>query len=317
MAEAPLKVIFVAGAGRSGSTLLDRLLGAAPGACSVGELRQIWWLGLGENDFCGCGLLFRDCPFWQAAMAEAFGGFAGVDGEAARAEQSYLLRARHAPFLAWQRMPGPRSLREQQRRWAERALRLYRAIAHVSGGATIIDSSKNPMYGLLLSGLPEIDLRVIHLVRDSRAVAYSWAQRLKPHPLKGGEPAFKLTSHTRSAVWWNVANAYTELALPLRRRPYVRIRYEDLAREPAATVARLADFAGLPAIAPQASDSATFDLSAHHTVGGNPMRFEQGAIRVRSDEEWRTALDPGGRRVVTAITLPLLARYGYLRRNRP
>ncbi len=315
MVEAPLRVVFVAGAGRSGSTLLDRLLGSVAGACSVGELRQIWWLGLDENEFCGCGSPFQDCPFWGDVMREAFGGFGGVDGEAAWAGQSSLLKARNAVYLTSRRLPGGGGIREEQARWTERALRLYRAIATVSGGAAIIDSSKNPMYGLLLAGLPDVDLRVIHLVRDSRAVAYSWAQRLKPHPLKGGEPVFKLTSHTRSAVWWDVANAYTELAIPLRRRPFIRIRYEDLARVPARVVERLARFADLPAVAPQSGDATTFDLQAHHTIGGNPMRFEQGAIKVRSDEEWRTALGPGPRRLVTALTLPLLAKYGYLRRQ--
>src|SRR4028119_1802817 len=54
--------------------------------------------------------------------------------------------------------------------------RLYRAIQRVSGAGVIVDSSKRFSYAVLLSLLPFGDLRVVHLVRDSRAVAYSWAR---------------------------------------------------------------------------------------------------------------------------------------------
>ena len=35
---APLRVLYLGGMGRSGSTLLERMLGEVPGACSLGDL---------------------------------------------------------------------------------------------------------------------------------------------------------------------------------------------------------------------------------------------------------------------------------------
>ncbi len=49
------------------------------------------------------------------------------------------------------------------------------------GGLVIIDSSKYATDCLLLSQPPGVRVHAIHLVRDSRAVAYSW-QRRKPRP---------------------------------------------------------------------------------------------------------------------------------------
>src|SRR5438105_15565281 len=68
--EAPTTVLFIGGEGRSGSTLLDRMLGQLPGFFSTGELREVWNRGLIENLDCGCGLSFRSCSFWTAVGDE-------------------------------------------------------------------------------------------------------------------------------------------------------------------------------------------------------------------------------------------------------
>jgi len=305
-----LKVIFVAGAGRSGSTLLDLMLGASPGAVSVGELRHIWNLGFVQDEFCGCGEAFSACPFWRQVVDRAFAGSAAVDGAAVSAEQERLLRSRNVIGLAAARLASP-SLRRARAEWGERHLRLLRAIAATAGGAsTVVDSSKNPMYGLLLAALPEVDLRVIHLVRDSRAVAYSWTKRLKPHPLRDGEPVFDLAEDWQAGSWWLLANALSE-TLPALRRSYLRIRYEDLARRPAPVLAKICAFAGLEPVAHLPGVPAEYALGVHHTTGGNPLRWEHGITRIRPDTEWKTALAPTTRRAVTAMTFPLLVRYGY------
>src|SRR6266705_3371373 len=70
-----LRVLYIGGWGRSGSTLLDRMLGQVPGFFALGEVREIWQSGLRENRLCGCGASFRECPFWTRVGAEAFGGW--------------------------------------------------------------------------------------------------------------------------------------------------------------------------------------------------------------------------------------------------
>jgi hypothetical protein len=55
------------------------------------------------------------------------------------------------------------------------------------------------------------------------------------------------------------------------------------------------------------------DLGVAHTASGNPMRFTTGPVPIRLDDKWRSAMLPSNRRTVTALTFPLLQRYGYLR----
>jgi hypothetical protein len=42
------------------------------------------------------------------------------------------------------------------------------------------------------------------------------------------------------------------------------------------------------------------------------MRFSTGKIAIRPDERWRGGMPVAQRRVVTTLTLPLLAGYGYV-----
>jgi len=48
-----------------------------------------------------------------------------------------------------------------------------------------------------------------------------------------------------------------------------------------------------------------------HTVAGNPVRMQSGPLKLRVDDAWRAAMPAGDRRLVTLLTFPLLARYGY------
>ena len=72
-----MKVLFLAGKGRSGGTLLANLLGQVPGFFNVGELNRLWDWGLVSNYLCGCGVPVRECPTWTAILDEADARLAG------------------------------------------------------------------------------------------------------------------------------------------------------------------------------------------------------------------------------------------------
>ena len=88
-------ILYVGSYGRSGSTLLGRVLAEAPGTVCLGETRYVWSRGLLDNAQCGCGVPFRSCPFWTAVGVEAFDGWAAVDAERLSEldRQTNLLRA--------------------------------------------------------------------------------------------------------------------------------------------------------------------------------------------------------------------------------
>ncbi|MGZ4470446.1 MAG: hypothetical protein ACXVXM_00620 [Nocardioidaceae bacterium] len=52
-------------------------------------------------------------------------------------------------------------------------------------------------------------------------------------------------------------------------------------------------------------------LGENHLVDGNPVRFSRGPVALLPDDEGRARMPDRARRTVTALTLPLLAAYGY------
>jgi len=308
-------VLYIGGRGRSGSTILARTLGQIPGFVHVGELWQIWYRGLRKNERCGCGQPFYSCEFWNAVGAEAFGGWNNVDVDEMMALRPFLKRQRYAPHyaLAAKTSIRPRKLNTLLEEYGPILERLYRAIQMVSGAGVIVDSSKRLSYAVVLSQLPFADLRVLHLVRDSRAVAYSWA-RSTESVVGGGTLVSRLSPTYQSRVWSLQNYSYGFLS---GFAPLSRLRYEDFVNDPTRYLAEALTGVGfgdevdsLPVVRGR-----EISLSVEHTVSGNPDRFRTGNIVLELDEQWKAKMRSSDKNVVTALTAPLLLKYGYLGRN--
>jgi hypothetical protein len=305
-----VKVVYIGGSGRSGSTLLGLLLGELPGYFSAGELRFVWRRGLAENRLCGCGERFRDCSFWSAVGEAAFGGWDAVDPQALLDLEGRLNRHRFIPAML---RPGaaPRFQHDLERYRAILAS-LYGAVQQVSGCEVLVDGTKEAQYAFLLRDAAGIDLRVIHLVRDSRGVAFSWNKAFSDN----GSDALAPLDHVppaRSAVLWEAENALFHLLARLGA-PSALLRYETLVASPRRELERVLAEVGLP-IATEALDFLEQDrvpLARQHSVSGNPMRFHDGAVALNVDEEWRNGMRRADRSLVSLITFPLLLRYGYM-----
>jgi hypothetical protein len=189
--------------------------------------------------------------------------------------------------------------------------KLYRGLATVTGSRGIVDSSKPPGYALMLSRVPGIDLRVVHLVRDSRAVAYSWLRKKLKHEIDGQKIYMDPRYPFRVGLDWMRVNILSELLRQRANLKYLFVRYEDFVAQPRTTLERIGafvaeDFSRLPF-----TGDRTVELHDQHFSFGNPMQYEHGRIEIRSDDEWRTNMRPADQRVVFAVTWPLLVRYGY------
>lgn len=306
-APASVKVIYIGGSGRSGSTLVDRIIGQIPGYVSAGELRTVWLAGLGQNRLCGCGQPFLECPFWQRVGEEAFGGWSHVDpneAEASLASFTYLDALRRL-------RPGSSPAPPREKELTRLLARLYAGIAAATGGATIVDSSKGPRYALMLSSVPAIDLRAIHLVRDSRGVAYSWSKEVTRPDTPGREVQMPRFPAAVAAARWFAQNAYMELLG--HRVPVTRLRYETFMENPRGELLRVLGDLGqsVPASALAFLGDDSVRLGPNHTVMGNPMRMAIGDVPLRTDAAWRRRLPRLQRAQVTAMTWPMLIRYGY------
>jgi hypothetical protein len=121
-------------------------------------------------------------------------------------------------------------------------------------------------------------------------------------------------SPSRSALLWNAHNASFGV-LGRLGVPVLRVRYEEMLADPVATLRGIARFADLPeptlSFLRESDDGYVADLGPSHSAAGNPMRFTIGTVPLRRDEAWRRSLPAGQRRLVGALTAPLLSAYGY------
>jgi Sulfotransferase family len=305
-------VLYIAGTGRSGSTVLANVLGEVAGCVSVGELRYLWERGLIENRLCGCGAAFLDCPFWGEVLQAAFGD-ALPDAARMQALQGKAARMRSLPRLLLARGRSDR-VTAGTGGLPEHLQRLYAAVLQVSGARVVVDSSKLPSHAVLLDSTPGLDVTVVHLVRDPRAAAFSW-RRKKEQPDRRTPGYMERRGVGKSVALWLVWNAAIEFLWRGRRDRYVRVSYEDFVADPRIAVTRICAAAGIPvdtaATAGVFLADRTVRLGVSHTVAGNPARLRHGPVALRLDDEWASAMPVRDRLLVTVGAAPLLGRYGY------
>jgi len=302
------RVVYIMGHGYSGSTLLTFLLSTHPQIATIGEL------GIAprakaelrpEDYLCSCRAPVRDCGFWQRVSQEmserghsfdiwdADLDFRARDGGIA----DVLLRAvQRGPVLETARTAGLRLVpgaRREMDRIVSRIGSLAEIVAGIKGCEVFLDSSKRPERATLMQRSGEFDLRVIHLVRDGRAVSWSSIKHLGIGP----EDA------ARSWLADNQASENARRYFPADR--WMTLRYEDLCADPDGTLARIHGFSGIPS----RNGFHNFRAVDHHIIG-NQMRLSSTS-EIRLDESWKTALTPEQLATIDRLVAPLNRRYGY------
>lgn len=305
------KVLFIGGLGRSGSTLVESLLNELPQTIAVGETVHLWERGLRDQERCGCGLPFAQCEHWTQVGATAFGGWDKLDLDRIIDLRWSVDRSRRLPQIL-------RSLRNgvissDQQVYLDHLRAVLLASAEVAGGPEIIlESSKHLSTAALLSLDPALDVRVLHLVRDPRGVAYSWTKQVKrPEADDQLMPVYK---PSRTAGRW-VSDNLGFQRLAAEGIPTLTLRYEDFLAEPAATLTFITQLMGLdqPVDFPFLDGNRAQLSTPMHSIAGNPLRFGSDELVLRLDDAWKTKLDPSAQRVVTTICRPVLGRFGYKR----
>lgn len=180
--------------------------------------------------------------------------------------------------------------------------------AAAKNGSVLIDSSKDPAYAAALDRIPGVRSHLIHVVRDPRAAF--WSRVRKSHGGSGDDSALLAT---RFAGSWLRTNFLAELAMRKHQSGRTtRVRYEDFMANPAGVLLDISTMVGIDPGPLPLQGPTTAILRPNHTASGNArVRFKSGPVELKLDDEWRSELDPTGRRTVTALSAPLLIRYGY------
>jgi hypothetical protein len=222
-----------------------------------------------------------------------------------------LLRLRASRrAIAWSREPD--KLLRDHGYYLDALARLYPAMQSVSGAELLVDSSKTASYASILAATPGLDLRLLHLVRDPRAAAYSWLSP-KASPDRPGTSSMDRLGAAKSAALWVLWNRSVESLMSANPHlPGLRLTYEEFVTKPAATLRQVVDRL-CPELGTEQLPVVGQDvlLVTSHTVSGNADRMRRGQVRLNPDERWKEGLGAHNQLAVLAIGAPSMRRYGY------
>jgi len=252
-----IRVLYIMGTARSGSTVLEILLAHGERCLGVGELTAIVQDGFIENKPCSCGAPFNQCTFWGKVKEKL-----ALSPEALQewAELQHKVEW-HTGFL--RQCFGLLSACDWER-YCEYNRKLLQALREISGAAIIVDSSKYAGRAFALSRMNGVDLRVICLTRSPEGLMASFQ---KPNK-----------DEQRPKKPWAVFRYYVFVMISLRvalKRlggRTARLRFEDLIADPVAAISEIGEKNEVIVgdVVGKLKRNETFEVG--HLVTGNRLR---------------------------------------------
>jgi Sulfotransferase family len=216
-------VIYVMGAGRSGSTIVGVTLGNCGEVFYAGEL-DAWLSRSGEPQLDDP----RRTRFWSRVREQVAGAPELFGWEAQRAIERSI-----SPFRV-HKWRARRRLREPYRRVTEN---LYQAVSRVAGTPLIVDTSHYPLRARELQALDGIDLFLLYLMRDPQRVVASFNRT--------DVAQYSKSTLTTNVYLWltNLLSVWVFLRQDRERRVFVR--YENFVADPEGVVREILERAGV------------------------------------------------------------------------
>ena len=302
MDNSKIKVLYIAGFERSGSTILNRVLGQIDGFVAWGELRDIWQHGIAENRPCTCGNLFADCLAWQQVFDKAFDDIDQLNLSKIKELQE---KTRLMVLPHYFGIMKDESFKQKANQYFTYLEKLYQAIQLTTGSKVIVDSTKASWYGYVLGLLPSIDLSVVHIVRNPKGICYS----LERHKQKG-EPESQWYNPLHASLSWNFKNYAVEMLLNSPEKRYLRISYEDFIQNPQMIIESILDLIEEKVTSLPFVDRTTVKMGVDHIITGSPSsRSNIGTVKLLPDEKWKQSMNILDKALITSLTFPCFKKY--------
>ena len=282
-------VVYIMGCGRSGTTILDIILGSHSGFLSVGELNNFKeaWL---KKKICSCGVSVQECE-----IGKNIGNLFLNKLDLYR----YNIERQRSLGKHFFNLYDPQKLQV----YNFYIYTIFNKIKKTSFARVIIDSSKSVGRAFALLKNDMIKVKVIHLIRDPRGVCYSFQKKNIITPEKN---VFVFL------LYWNIINLLGSLVGLLYGKKYVlRIKYEDIVSNYNKTLDQLAVFLEEDLTDLKKKLKESMPLDKGHISSGNRIRTQKQPVKLKSDFEWLIKLPLYKRVIITILCFPLMLIYGY------
>ena len=276
------EILYIMGTGRSGTTILEVLLTTSERVVGSGELKHIVRDGFIRDVQCSCGKPTRECALWSEVLEHTRWSQEECAEIAAAIER---IEAHRAFASVWLGTAGERSIERHR----ETTARILRSIRRATRADLVVDSSKYPSRALLLDRAFPGKVRVVCVTRSAQGLLAAFRKQ------NDGEQRPKST-WAASAYYLYVLFCMRLVRAKLKDRCFV-VRFEDLKRDPIATLRAIEEWSGYSFAGSTAKIAAGEHFDVGHIVTGNRLR-KRG--RVQFDPS-SSSKEGGGRAVMASL----------------
>ena len=303
-----IRYVCMPGSPYTGSTLLGSILNRHPACASIGAATGLSRIVELPSYRCSCGKLFTECEFWSyiADRTAALGhpvhvyqtGFWNTHLRVSRNRllNVVLVRSLASTWLNQARdavVGRVSGISEAVSDMGWNTWALAAAILEKTGKTVFVDTARDHQRPKYLATHPQLDVKVIHLIRDPRGTSASMMKNM----------GLDVAVAARRWKWYNIEADRVRRYLP--PESWMTLRYEDLCADPPGTMDRISDFMGVPR-APIPLGPAEQE---QHIIG-NPMRLK-ALGEIREDRSWQERLSPTDLGVIASIVGPTSHRFAY------
>jgi hypothetical protein len=268
-----VKIIYIAGAGHSGSTLLNLLIGSGSNTISVGELKRLKIVSQEKKEkgkrranasfICDCGVKLKECKLWGKVLKEIDEDKLIPYSTTMKEKKELLMRIL---FNIKKEIP---KYKENEKLYAaiiKNAKKIKNKDVEI-----VIDSSKDLKHLAYLNELENVDLKVIHLIRDGRGVINSYK---------------KLGKNCIKSYWyWLETNFFIKRFLKkYMEKRYMILSYEKFVENPEKYLDRINKSFGTEVDIENYIKET--NAGQHHNFAGNWMRRKE-IKKIKYDQSWK------------------------------
>lgn len=288
------EVIYISSDERSGSTMLDLMLGNHSKITSLGEVHHLHAYATENRDIynpvhplvCMCGRKILECDFWIKVEKKLGIPIKDLRMRLLYSPKKYYknIECNEYNLLTFFKLKFMRkcnfffpelfNIKKIQkitgyRKIANNYFKLYHAAAEVANTPYVVDSSKSPhRFKLLYLCYPE-KMKIIILSRDPKGVVFSKMKR-----------GMDLVIATKS--WVKAQNKIERFSKNIDKKKIIKVKYEDICNETVREMIRICDFLGID----YEPSMTVMNKEGRHHIGGSPSKFNQKKMAIKMDDEY-------------------------------
>lgn len=275
-------IIYLLGAGRSGTTILATILNLHEKIVSIGEMHQ-FPEHIINNKNCSCGHNLQVCTFWSNINTEL-----NKDKQFYNEMNNLFLKEeshKKIPLIILNKTVKKKYLKGNED--------IFNAIYKKTNKPYLLDSSKYIARFLLLKKSGNFNIRGLYIVRDLRGVINSFNKQVQTSkkPLS-------------TIVYYCIINFFGELVCRLNSN-IIKIKYEDFIENPTNIIQDIGLFLNEDLTSVVNKLNKKTDIKIPHIIGGNRLKKNK-KIKLKKDLIWKKNISRKKQIFYYLLALPLM-----------